>query len=291
MRRASRPLAAIAATMVVALAVGCERVSQSPPEQGAAAATIVATADFGSEALLDVRVAPDQTVMRALRGATEVRSEYGGGFVAEMLGHRSDAGTRRDWFFWVDGLFAEVGAASGRSRMGRRSGGTTIAGTGSEARWPSSDSGRHRSPDARSTPTRHSRGCWPTRVRGRSMDPRSGACAWTTTRTWRAASGPGRARRATPRPSASRRGSTTAGSSSSAPMAPGPPSRRRRARGGGPIGVRPADGVLLAVAGIDDAAADAAARRIAAQPDVLRLRTSVVFDADGAPLTHGGATR
>ena len=290
MRRASRPLAAIAATMVVALAVGCERVSQSPPERGAASAAIVATADFGSEALLDVRVAPDQTVMRALRGATEVRSEYGGGFVAEMLGRRSDAGARRDWFFWVDGLFAEVGAAERQLADGE------------EVWWDHHRWDGIRSPLAVV-------GQWPAPFAGREVDadpplaevladagarPVEGPAKWRVRvdddadlanreRAWARATRDPAPVGLTARIDDGRILVQRAdGAWSAVPGA-------RALAAAVPLGVRPADGVLLAVAGVDDAAAGAAARRIAAQPDVLRLRTSVVFDADGTPLTHGGA--
>jgi hypothetical protein len=44
----------------------------------------------------------------------------------------------------------------------------------------------------------------------------------------------------------------------------------------------------MAVAGLDAAAAQAAAERIAADPAVLRLRYAVAFDGDGTPLRAGG---
>ena len=55
-----------------------------------------------------------------------------------------------------------------------------------------------------------------------------------------------------------------------------------------PTGSRPEEGVLVVVAGLDAAAADAAARAIAADPGVLRLRYAVAFDGEGAPLRAGG---
>ena len=70
----------------------------------------MATADYGAVPLLDVRAAPGQSVMRALRGATDVDTAYGGGFVSGMLGRRSDLEGTRDWFFFVDGVSASVGA-------------------------------------------------------------------------------------------------------------------------------------------------------------------------------------
>ncbi|HSJ73898.1 MAG TPA: DUF4430 domain-containing protein, partial [Miltoncostaeaceae bacterium] len=109
--RPGRPLALIAAlAAAAALAAGCEHRAQDEPAAGEAAATIVATADYGAVPLLDVRAEPGQSVMRALRGATEVDTAYGGGFVSEMLGRESDLAETRDWFFFVDGVSSSVGA-------------------------------------------------------------------------------------------------------------------------------------------------------------------------------------
>ncbi len=54
------------------------------------------------------------------------------------------------------------------------------------------------------------------------------------------------------------------------------------------LGPDAGDGALLAVAGLDAAAARAAARTIAVDPSVLRLRYAVAFDGEGRPLQAGG---
>ncbi|MBY0397193.1 MAG: DUF4430 domain-containing protein, partial [Thermoleophilia bacterium] len=120
-RRATRPLALsilAALLMVSALLAGCERRAQDPPAADAPAASLVATADFGAERLLAERVEPGRSVMRALRGVTEVDTAYGGGFVAGMLGRESDAEGRRDWFFFVNGASPPVGAEDVRLQDG-----------------------------------------------------------------------------------------------------------------------------------------------------------------------------
>ena len=55
-----------------------------------------------------------------------------------------------------------------------------------------------------------------------------------------------------------------------------------------PTAARPEDGVLVAVVGLDAASADAAARTVADDPGVLRLRYAVAFDGAGHPLAAGG---
>ncbi len=93
-----------------ALLAGCEERAQDAPPAGAPAATLVATAGYGAQELLSTRVAPGQSVMRALRGATDVRTAYAGGFVDAMLGEAGDPDGPADWFFFVDGISSPVGA-------------------------------------------------------------------------------------------------------------------------------------------------------------------------------------
>ena len=83
-------------------------------------------------------------------------------------------------------------------------------------------------------------------------------------------------------------GAITALGPDGAPRAPVPAARALVAAV--PTGPRPEDGVLVAVVGLDAAAAQAAARTVAASPGVLRLRYAVAFDGAGAPLVAGGRT-
>jgi len=73
------------------------------------------TIDFGRERLGVVRVdkvREDETVMRLLRSKFDVGTRYGGRFVQSIEG-RSGRGAsgRLDWFYFVNGIEASVGAA------------------------------------------------------------------------------------------------------------------------------------------------------------------------------------
>ena len=84
-------LTALAVLLAVVLAAaGCEHRARPAPAASAPGADLVATADYGAHELLSTRVAPGTSVMRALRGATDVRTTYSGGFVQSMLGRSSD---------------------------------------------------------------------------------------------------------------------------------------------------------------------------------------------------------
>ena len=289
-------LAMVALVAAAALAAGCESRSQDAPAAGEAAATLVATGDYGAVPLLDVRAEPGQSVMRALRGATEVETAYGGGFVASMLGRDSDRGATRDWFFYLDGVVSPVGAEQVDLAEGdavwwdHRDWGALMEAPAVVGMWPA--------------PFAHPAGGGPGPV---AADPPlavaledAGAELTGGDSAWRARVGESAAlarrdpawRRALDDPD--RAGLTVAieGGRVTAlgPEADGrePVPGARAVAAAVPAGLEAADGVLLAVAGLDAEAARAAAETIAADPSVLRLRYAVAFDGDGRPLRAGG---
>ncbi len=73
------------------------------------------TSDFGHERIGTVRVEKvreDETVMRLLRSKFDVGTRYGGRFVQSIEGRSGKgAGGRADWFYFVNGIEASVGAA------------------------------------------------------------------------------------------------------------------------------------------------------------------------------------
>ncbi len=117
--RAGRVPVTLAALLgAVGRLAGCEERRRDAPAADAPAATLTATADYGSRELLATRVAPGGSVMRATRGATDVETAYAGAFVESMLGLGSDRSGTRDWFFYVNGLVSSVGAKEVRLRDG-----------------------------------------------------------------------------------------------------------------------------------------------------------------------------
>ncbi len=73
------------------------------------------TRDYGSEVLLERTVeglSQSSTAMRLLDDSSEIETRYGGGFVQSIDGISSTAGARSsDWFYFVNGIAAERGAA------------------------------------------------------------------------------------------------------------------------------------------------------------------------------------
>ena len=109
MRRARRLLALVA---LVASAAGC---GLGAGDERAGGATVRVTRDFGRVELGTVRedrVREDQTVMRLLRSRFDVDTRYGGRFVQAIDGLAGRGATGgADWFYFVNGVEADVGAA------------------------------------------------------------------------------------------------------------------------------------------------------------------------------------
>ncbi len=110
--------AAIAGVLVTALVAGCGL----GPGPGTSDVTLTVTRDFGKGPVLSVtrsQVTGSQTVMRLLEGSARVSTRYGGGFV-ESINGLSGSSERRDWFYYVNGIEAPVGAAQADVHKGDR---------------------------------------------------------------------------------------------------------------------------------------------------------------------------
>jgi hypothetical protein len=88
--------------------------------------TLTVTRDLGAQRLLQGREDPipdGETVLRLLtRKAKDVETRYGGRFVNAIGGVRSQTGggARRDWFYFVNGIEADTGAAEYKVHGGDR---------------------------------------------------------------------------------------------------------------------------------------------------------------------------
>jgi hypothetical protein len=84
-------------------------------EQEGRGAELRVTRDFGHERLGEISedaVREDQTVMRLLRSRFDVDTRFGGRFVQGIDGVEGlGAEGQRDWFFWVNGVESDRGAA------------------------------------------------------------------------------------------------------------------------------------------------------------------------------------
>jgi hypothetical protein len=103
------------ALLLVALAVAsCGEEARS----GVGTATLWVTRDRGATLLVDERVPAGQTLLRALRSRAAVTTRYGGRFIQSVDGIAGDASRRRDWFWFVNGLTGDTGAAEYRLHDG-----------------------------------------------------------------------------------------------------------------------------------------------------------------------------
>jgi hypothetical protein len=111
-RRRSTVVAVALLLGVVLVAAGCG--FGAGAEVGEVSMTV--TRDYGAERVLPLvhdAVSESDTVMRVLDRNAEISTRYGGGFVNSIEGLADTAvgGRRYDWFYYVDGVEAPVGAA------------------------------------------------------------------------------------------------------------------------------------------------------------------------------------
>jgi Domain of unknown function (DUF4430) len=110
-RRAGALLAALALAGCGLAAAGCG-FGEGDERQGGASVRI--TRDFGHSEVGAARVArvrEDQTVMKLLQSEFDVDTRFGGRFVQSIDGIEAEgAGGQVDWFFFVNGVEAGVGA-------------------------------------------------------------------------------------------------------------------------------------------------------------------------------------
>lgn len=107
-----RALAGLACTAAVALSAGC---GLGEGDASPGGATLRVTRDFGRVELGGAHtdsLHKGETVMRLLRSRFDVMTRFGGGFVQSIDGQAGEGSSgQRDWFFFVNGVESEVGAA------------------------------------------------------------------------------------------------------------------------------------------------------------------------------------
>jgi hypothetical protein len=81
-------------------------------------ATLWVTRDRGAKVLVDTEVDAGQTLMRALAGAADVETRYGGRYIQSVDGLAGSLTAQRDWFWFVNGYEGDRSAASYRLRDG-----------------------------------------------------------------------------------------------------------------------------------------------------------------------------
>jgi Domain of unknown function (DUF4430) len=112
--------AAIACTSTVA-AAGCGL----GPGDSIGDVELTVTRDYGSRLILrasESKASESETAMRLLDRKAEISTRYGGGFVQSVEGIEGDTsdGRASDWFFYVNGVESEVGAADYKLHGGYR---------------------------------------------------------------------------------------------------------------------------------------------------------------------------
>jgi len=83
----------------------------SPIDEEVDGATLWVTRSAGAELLLSTRVEAGATVVQVLDGAAEIETRYGGRYVTSIAGVKENTDRQEDWFFLINGIEPDVGAA------------------------------------------------------------------------------------------------------------------------------------------------------------------------------------
>jgi hypothetical protein len=112
------PFVVIAVALAAAIISGCGLGAG----KGTSDVSLTITRSFGSQPVGSItrnQVPGSETVMRMLQRSFKVTTRFGGGFVQSIDGLAGTA-SRRDWFYYVNGIEAKVGAASTAVHRGDR---------------------------------------------------------------------------------------------------------------------------------------------------------------------------
>ena len=85
---------------------------------GGETASLWITRDRGSEVVLTAAVPAGVTVLQALDREAEIETRYGGRFVQAIEGIDGSVARQEDWFYFVNGIQPDVGAADVRLHAG-----------------------------------------------------------------------------------------------------------------------------------------------------------------------------
>jgi len=108
-----RTLLALLAVLILS---GC---GASPEgSEGGGDVSLWVTHDRGSKVVLTADVPAGLTVLQALDRSADVETRYGGRFVQAIDGVSGSLAGRRDWFYFVNGIEPDVGAAEIRLHPG-----------------------------------------------------------------------------------------------------------------------------------------------------------------------------
>jgi Domain of unknown function (DUF4430) len=113
---------AAATAIAIACAIAIAGCGLGAGKSTSGVVTLTVTRGFGAApvgAVTEKSIPGSQTVMRLLEGSFNVSTRYSGGFVESIDGHAGSS-SRLDWFYYVNGVQATLGAAGTSVHTGDR---------------------------------------------------------------------------------------------------------------------------------------------------------------------------
>lgn len=121
----SRAAVSLAATVLFTGAVAAAGCGVGPGEAAEGSASLTVTRDYGAERMLTATLegpTPSDTVVRFLDANADIDTDYGDNFVSSIEGVEGSTvdGGAADWFFFVNGVYSELGAGEVEVEVGDR---------------------------------------------------------------------------------------------------------------------------------------------------------------------------
>jgi len=95
----------------VAIALVAILLYYHPSVQDNGRVTVIISMDYGKQTLLVKETRSGISALEALKHIANVSTAYGGGFVKGINGIYSDPSQKKDWFYYINGYLANVGAS------------------------------------------------------------------------------------------------------------------------------------------------------------------------------------
>jgi hypothetical protein len=108
----------VAAPATTTAAAGSPAPAPSVEPVDESTAQLWITRDHGAEVLLEADVPSGLTVLQALDEVADIETRYGGRFVQAIDGVEGGLSKQRDWFYFLNGIEPDVGAAEIRLHPG-----------------------------------------------------------------------------------------------------------------------------------------------------------------------------
>ncbi len=98
-------------SVIVIIAIVIIAVLNYPKGEKSGEARIIISLNYGKTVILDKIIPAGKSALYSLKSVANVSTSYGGGFVNGINGIMSNKEEKKDWFYYINGILANVGSS------------------------------------------------------------------------------------------------------------------------------------------------------------------------------------